>query len=137
MIATREEQKVKAIELLKKLNVHELLINCVLVGKENFVRDFFAIRLNNPKLKDIIENFEKTTGCMVYYVTHEEFSYGECYSFLVVSKYEEDIQRTDVRTCEDGSLAVMAWVENITKPAHSEYGTILVRNKDGFLHRVY
>lgn len=136
MIATREQQKKKAIKLLMKLGVHELFIHCV-VCMENFVKDYFSADFKNPKLKGIIENFEKTTGSYVYYVLYNDCSYGECYSFLCVSKYEEDILRTDARRCTDGSLAVMAWVENITFPEKSEYGTIVVHNKYGFLSRVY
>ncbi len=136
MIATKEQQKKKAVELLQKLGVHELFTFCA-ANCENFVKDYFSVDFNAPKLKELIEIFEKTTGSYVYYVLYNDCTYGECYSFLVVSQYEEDIQRTDIRESKDGSLAVMAWVENVTFPERSEYGTILVREKNGFLSRVY
>ena len=67
----------------------------------------------------------------------ENCSFGECYSFLCVSKYLEDFPRTVVRKSKNGVVMVHAWVENITRPGWSEFGTIGERIKhDGFLVRV-
>ena len=135
MIATREQQKEKALELLRELGVHDLYIECV-AEDTDFVKKYSAWHEANGKLKDLIESFERNTGAYVYYVTHEDCPWGECYSFLCVSKYSSDIPLTTVRKAKHGLMMVHAWVENLSRPECSEFGTIVVKLKnDGFLVR--
>lgn len=135
MKATREQQKAKALELMKKLGMDELFIEG-LEKSPNFVPEFFSAVWDDVKVKAIVERLENERGIFVYYVTHEETSFGECYSFLCVSNYLEDFPRQDIRECANGDKLVYAWVENISRPAHSEYGSIVVSNECGVLVRV-
>ena len=135
MIATKEQQKDKALELLRELGVNDLYIDCVEEDTE-FVKKYSAWHEASGKLKDIIENVERTTGAYIYYVTHNLFPWGDCYSFLCVSKYLEDFPLTTVRKGRNGLMFVHAWVENISRPECSEFGNIAVKIKqDGFLVR--
>ena len=136
MIATREQQKAKALELMEKLGLPELYQKCV-EGNPDFVGEYFAWELEYPELSVLIKNLETLNGFYVYYVTHSYSCFGECYSLLCVSKYLDDFQHTDVRETKNGDKVVWAYVENISYPERSEFGSITVRKKtDGFLVRV-
>ena len=135
MKVTREQQKAKALELLGKLGAHELYIKCV-AESDDFVGNFFSWHTASGIVKTMVERLEREKGIFVYYVTKEIMPFGECFSFLCVSSYEEDLPRQDIRDCKNGEKLVFAWVENLDKPQYSEYGTIAVRNDNGFLFRV-
>lgn len=135
MIATREQQKAKALELMKQLGLAELFIKGI-EKSPNFVQEFFSAVWENPEVKTMLERLESEKGIFVYYVTHEETSFGECYSFLYVSSYLEDFSRQDIRESKNGDKVVFAWVENISSPTHSEFGSIVVSNECGVLVRV-
>ena len=136
MIATREQQRDKAIELLREIGVLPLYIDCVQEDME-FVKNFWSTwNDGSGKLRELIEKFESEQGAYVYYVTHENCRFGESYGFLCVSKYLEDFPLTVVRKSKNGVVMVDGWVENITHPECSEFGTIVVKLKnDGFLVR--
>ena len=134
MIATREQQKAKALELMRSLRVAELFIKLT-DNSQEFMRDFFSKAYEDPSLKERIETLEKEKGIFIYYVTKERMSFGECYSFLYVSSYLEDFSRQDIREGRTGEKLVYAWVDNIHHPEFSEYGSIAVKNDKGFLVR--
>lgn len=133
MIATREQQRDKALELMREIGVLPLYIDCVQEDME-FVKNYWAMWIDKRgKLRELIEKFEREYGAYVYYVTQENWRFGNCYSFLCVSKYSEYF----VRKRKNGDVMVHAWVEYINNPEWSEFGTIGVRIKhDGFLVRV-
>lgn len=128
MKATREEQELKARVLKESLGIGWVpTVN---------VSEFFSKAYENPKLKEAIDLLEEKFNVLVYYVTHENTSFGECYSFLYVSSYKEDFPHQDVRFCKDGEMIVLAWVWNVTKEYNSEFGSIAVVNDHGALVRV-
>ena len=55
---------------------------------------YYIDEYQEPELLKKIREFEEETGSLVYAVTHEMFWFGECYSFLIVSKYEEEWEIT-------------------------------------------
>ena len=118
MIATREQQKAKALELLGKLGAHELYIKCV-KESDDFVGSFFSWHTASSIVKETVERLEREKGILIYYVTKEITSFGECLSLLYVSSYEEDLSRQDIRFCKNGDKLVSAWVENLDKPQYS------------------
>lgn len=128
MKATREEQELKAKALKETLRIGW-------VPSVN-VAEFFANAYENPKIKDVIEGLEERHNVLVYYVTHEKTSFGECYLFLYVSSYKEDFPHQDIKFCKNGEMIVLAWVWNVTKEYDSEFGSIAVVNDHGALVRV-
>lgn len=85
-------QKEKAVECLQELDVFctDLFVE---KNKVAVFHSYLGEALSTyPGLREKIAEVEKRSGCLVYAVTHEYFSFGECFSFLVVSKYEEDWQ---------------------------------------------
>ena len=135
MIATREQQKARALELMPKLGLPEGYIKAF-EKDSDYVGAYFSELWKNPLVKTLIKNLEQFNGIFVYYVTHEDFPWGECYTFLCVSKYVEDLKITDVKDYPNDGKIAWAWVENIDRPYMSEYGSVALKNKDGFLVRV-
>ena len=88
---------------------------------------------NEPELLKKIREFEAETGSLVYAVTHEMFPFGECYSFLIVSKYDEEWDVT-LEEIKDGYAFSYVW--NKTDDYCSEFGTIAVRSFGGGIARV-
>ena len=86
-----------------------------------------------PELLNKIKEFETEYGSIVYAVTHELFWFGECYSFLIVSKYDEEWEIT-LEEVKDGYAFSYVW--NKTNEECSEFGTIAVRSFGGGIARV-
>lgn len=130
-------QKEKAIECMQQLNIYKPYINAF--DKKGTVTLFerfggyYIDTDNEPELLNKIKEFEEETGSLVYAVTHEILEFGECYSFLCVSKYEEDWDMT----VETGSYGSYAWsyVWNKSCEWCSEYGTIGVKSFGGGIAR--
>ena len=130
-------QKEKAIECMQQLNIYKPYI-------KKFEKDgtvtlferfggYYITEDQEPELLKKISEFEAETGSLVYAVTHEFFEYGECYSFLCVSKYTEDWDYT----IEDGMAYKIAWswVWNKTVEYCSEFGSIGVQSFGGGICR--
>jgi hypothetical protein len=88
---------------------------------------------NEPELLKKIREFEAEYGSIVYAVTHEMFEFGECYSFLCISKYDEEWEET-LEDINDGYAFSYVW--NKTDEYCSEFGTIAVRSFGGGIARV-
>lgn len=86
-----------------------------------------------PELFNKIKEFEEEYGSIVYAVTHETFMFGECYSFLIVSKYEEEWDIT-LEEVKDGYAFAYVW--NKSDEICSEFGTIGVKSFGGGIARV-
>lgn len=130
-----EGQVEKAYELAGTLGVG--LFEKTLVDNDGCaVAGFWADFYECPELKKQIERLQETHGALVYYVTHERMMFGECYSMLYVSKYEEDWPHQTVRKYPSGDMIVMAYVWNVTAEHNSEFGSITVKNNRGILSRV-
>lgn len=131
-------QKEKAIECLKELDIYKPYIHkfekdSTITLFERFA-GYYITEDQEPELLNKIKEFEKETGSLVYAVTHELFEFGECYSFLCVSKYEEDWPLT-VNVRPYGSYA-WSYVWNKDFEYCSEYGTIGIKSFGGGIARI-
>ena len=88
---------------------------------------------NEPELFQKVKEFESEYECSVYAVTHEFFMFGECYSFLCVSKYVEEWEMT-LHNTKRGLAWSYVW--NKTDEWCSEFGTIAVKSFGGGIARV-
>ena len=130
-------QKEIAINCMRKLNIYEPYIIAfkkkgILTMFERF-GGYYIKEYNEPELLNKIKEFEAETGSLVYAVTHEIFQFGECYSFLCVSKYEEDWEC--ILETGTGGAYVFAYVWNKDVEEYSEYGTIVVTSFCGCISR--
>lgn len=131
-------QKEKAIECLNALGIYKPYIrkfekDGTVTLFERFA-GYYITEDQEPELLNKIKEFEAETGSLVYAVTHEIFEFGECYSFLCVSRYEEDWDFT-VETSLYGSYA-WSYVWNKDDDICSEYGTIGIKSFGGGIARI-
>lgn len=131
-------QKEKAIEYMQKLDIYKPYIKAfkdkgIVTLFERF-GGYYITEDQEPELLNKIKEFEKETDSLVYAVTHELFQFGECYSFLCISKYEED---WDLTLETNGYTSyVWSYVWNKNYDWCSEYGTIAVKSFGGGIARV-
>lgn len=132
------QQKELAINCLKELKVYKPY--CDAFAKDGVVTlferfaGFWINEDQEPELLEYIRQFEADTGSLVYAVTHECFSFGECYTLLCISPYDEDNTRV-IKDLKDGYA--WAWVWNKTCPICSEYGTVTIQSAFGGIRREY
>ena len=130
-------QKEVALQCMKNLNIYTPYINKF--KKDGTVTLFerfggqYIDEDQEPELLQKIKEFEAEYNCIVYAVTHELFMFGECYSFLCVSQYEEEWDMT-----LDDTKHGLAWsyVWNKTDEWCSEFGTIAVKSFGGGIARM-
>lgn len=130
-------QKEVAISAMKSLNIYAPYI-------KKFEKDgtvtlferfggYYITEDQEPELLKKIREFEAEYGSIVYAVTHEMYEFGECYSFLIVSKYEEEWGET-LEEVKDGYAFSYVW--NKDDEWCSEFGTVFVRSFGGGIARV-
>ena len=133
-IANKVEQKAKAIQLLRKLDIYEPYIEGF--EKENkvcFYERFGGYWVDQEKeIFEKMKQVEKEYDCTVYAITHEMTELGEMWSFLLVT--EEDLNTSLDKY--DGIFYPFAYVWNHDDDYGSEYGTIGVRSYGGAIKRV-
>ena len=84
----KQQQKAKAIEIMKQMDIYKPYIE----GFKNedkvcFFEQFGGFWVyQEPEVEAKMKELENEYGCTVYAITHEFTHFGECYSFLLVSK---------------------------------------------------
>ena len=132
----KEKQKAKAIELMKQIGIYKPYID----GFEKkdqvcFFEQFGGYWVyQEPEVEAKMKELEKEYGCTVYAITHEFTQFGECYSFLLVSKYEEEWDML-VRSEKNNHYA-FAYVWNKDDDWCSEFGTVVVKSFGGGIKRI-
>ena len=81
---------------------------------------------------EMVREWEKRTGNMVYHVIQNRMIFGLCYSFLYVSKYTEDWE-SDNEYLKEGIALV--YVLNADDDMCSEYGSIGIKPMFGAILR--
>lgn len=131
-----EEQKAKAIELLKQLDIYEPYIE----GFKEKDQVCFFERFGGfwvyqePEIEAKMREIEKKYNCKVYAITHEFTEFGECYSFLLVDNYPEEWDY--LIESYDNKHNVFAYVWNKDDDWCSELGTITVQSFGGGIKRI-
>lgn len=131
-------QKELAIKCLRQLNIYAPYIrkfekDGTITLFERF-GGYYITDDQEPELLKKIKEFEAEYGSLVYAVTHEMFEFGECYSFLCISNYEEDWELT-LEATPQGAY-VWSYVWNKDDDLCSEFGTIAVRTLGGGIARI-
>lgn len=135
-----ERQKIKAVELMCRLELSTKIIEDFMVDDKVYVFEEFGsydIKENSVLVKKMKEQEEK--GSVVYAVTHEIAPFGELYDFFIVPKYEEDWERLmqKIKVSQSNYITtVIAYVWNKTDEERSEPGTIVVECFKDNLRRI-
>ena len=136
MNITRDEKKIKAIELMKKLDIYKPYIKGfknedTVCYFENY-GGYWAYQ--EPDLIEKVKELEEQYNCLVYAITHEYTSIGEMYSFLIVTDYEEE---WDTLLEKYGNQYYgFAYVWNKEDDMCSEFGTIALSSFGGGIRRI-
>ena len=136
MNITREEKKIKAVELLKKLDIYRPYIKGL--QKEDNVCFFENYggywAWQEPDLMKKVKELEEEHNCLVYAITHEYTSIGEMYSILIITDYEEE---WDTLLEKYGNqYYAFAYVWNKDDDDCSEFGTIALSSFGGGIRRI-
>lgn len=137
MNTTREQKKIKALELMKTLDIYKPYIKAF---KDNdticVFEDFGGYYIDkDSKLYDEIKNFEEENDCLVYAVTHEYTDFGECYDFLFVSDYEDEWEYI-ISYSDQNRHVILSYVLNNDMPDCSEFGDITIQSFGGGVRRI-
>ena len=133
---SRENKKVEAI---KRMEMFGLFKPCI----KSFIK-YDEVQLSEPtgglyefsdneELNAKIKEFEEDYNALVYHVIHTYTQFGELYSFLYVSDYEEEWEM-DNADVKDGYAVAYVWNKN--DEWMSEMGGIAVRELFGGLVRI-
>lgn len=131
-----EERKIKAIELLEKLDIYKPYIKGFRESdKVCFFERFGGYWVDQePEIYNKMKEIEKQFNCTVYAITHEFTQFGECYSFLLVTNYKSEWKNLVVT--ENGTHYAFAYVWNKDDDWCSELGTVGVKSFGGGITRV-
>ena len=132
----QEERKIKAIELLEKLDIYKPYIKGFRESdKVCFFERFGGYWVDQePEIYNKMKEIEKQFNCTVYAITHEFTEFGECYSFLLVTNYKSEWKNLVVT--ENGTHYAFAYVWNKDDDWCSELGTVGVQSFGGGITRV-
>jgi hypothetical protein len=133
---TREEQKIKAIEFLKELDIYKPYIKgFVDENKVCFFERFGGYWVDQePEVEKKMKEIENEYKCTVYAITHEYTEFGECYSFMLVTNYKNEWNNLLIK---DGNTHyAFAYVWNKDCEEWSEFGTIGVKSFGGGITRI-
>lgn len=137
MKTSRELKKAEAIKRMCALGLYKPYINLFKKSDEIFlsemtggVYEFHDDKELNAKVKE----FENKYNALVYHIVHTYTEFGEMYSFLYVSDYEEEwaMDNDDIL---DGCTVAYVW--NKSDEDMSEFGSVGVKSKLGGIVRVY
>lgn len=136
-ILTREEMKKKALEIMKKLDIYEPYIK----GFEDkndvcfFERYAGYWAWQEEEIMKKMKELEERFGFLVYAITHEFTSFGECWSFIYVSQHESE-QEWCLQECGGNTYIVPSYVWNASYEEMSEPGDISISAMMGGITRV-
>ena len=136
MNKTREEKKIKAIELMKKLDIYKPYIKGfknedTVCYFENY-GGYWAYQ--EPGLIEKVKEIEEQYNCLIYAITHEYTSIGEMYSFLIITDYEEEW--STLLEKYGNQYYGFAYVWNKDDEECSEFGTIALSSFGGGIRRI-
>lgn len=132
-IATKEAMKEQSLKRMRKLQIHESVINefensdKILCSENN---KFIEVP---PKIMEDVIKYSELFGNMIFHVLHSNFMNCELWEYLTVSPYPEDWEYEN-DLIDD--MWTMSRSRNMTIPDFTESGSIKVINKNGVLKRV-
>ena len=138
MNTTKEQRKIKALELMQKLDIYKPYIKGFETDNkvcyfERFA-GFWAWQDEDliAKLKEIEEKY----NCTIYAITHEFTEFGELYDFLLVTDYPEEWKDLVYKGRINNQHYAFAYCYNKDDDFCSEFGTIAIESFGGGIRRI-
>ena len=132
--ATREQMVSEAATRMKDLKILDNVIREFENGTLNCSERIGILFWLNDSQKELVEQFEKRTGHLVYHVIRSFTGIGEMLTLLFVSKYKEDWEGERSMLNKEGYT--FAYVENVDFPECSEMGGVVIEPSFGGLRRI-
>jgi hypothetical protein len=132
------EQKEIAIQCLEKLDIYKPYIRKFKskAGIPCFFENFGGYYVDQePEIWNKVKEVEKENGGLVYALTHEQTSFGECWSMLYVPRDCETVEDV-LDPINSKDFYVFAYVWNKDDDWCSEFGDIVVRSFGGGIKRI-
>lgn len=127
----KKEEAVKRMEMLK---MSRQCINAFKRGEIWESEGIGALYECNDEEKKIIEKFTNDNpDCVVYHLIHNKFDFGECYTILFVSGYQEEWEQDRIDIAQG---YIFSYVYNKDYEDCSEFGCIGYKSNIGGLIRV-
>lgn len=138
---TKEQIRQNAIKNLKAIGCYGPYVMAFANGTLTMYEGYGGYYIDeDSEVFNQVRAVEQEYGGMVYAVIHSITSYGELYTFLWATSYEEDAEY-DVEEYEllnsGHTYSCSAYVWNKTDPTCSEFGTVIIQPALGGLIRVY
>lgn len=132
-----EAKRQKAKELLEELQIYKPYIDGFFnENKVCYYERFAGFWVEQePEVEKKMREIENKYDCVCYAITHEYLEFGECWSFLLVTDYEDEWE--DI-LCKAGRNAyyAFAYVWNKDDEDCSELGSVAVQSFGGGLRRI-
>lgn len=127
MKATKEQMKQEALDRMKLLKLHP---NVIKEFKEedklNYSMGIHGILYwATDEIGEVVQKFGNQTGYLVYHVIHNNTEIGRMLTLLYVSTEMEE-WNADKQDLREG--CPLAYVENLTYPDCSEFGSVGVKS---------
>ena len=136
MNTTIEERKIKALEIMKKLDIYKPYIKGF--EKDNKVCYFERFAgfwaWQDADLIAKVKEIEEKYNCTVYAITHEFTEFGELYDFLIVTDYKEEWSDLVLKCNNTYYSFVYVW--NKSDEDMSEFGTVAIQSFGGGIRRI-
>jgi hypothetical protein len=136
MNVSKEAKKAEAIKRMKALDLYKTYIEDFIDKDQIFMSEMTGgvYEFNeNTELVKAINEFKAGHNAIVYHVIHTLTQFGELYTFLYVSDYEEEWEMDNDDIAEGYTLA---YVWNKDDEWCSEFGSVGVRGQFGGIIRV-
>ena len=132
----KQQRKEQAIKYLNQLDIYKPYVDGFEQNDHVCVFERYAgfWVYQYPEIEKRMKAIEKEYGCTVYAITHELTPFGECYSFLIVTKYKEE-WKTLLRSDKNKHIA-FAYVWNKTDEWCSEFGSVSLQSAFGGITRI-
>lgn len=129
MKATKEQMKQEALARMKLLKLYSVLLEDFEDRKISYSEgEIGRLYRVKRKVEEVVQKFENRTGYLVYHVINNDTSIGHMLTLLYVST-EMDEWAADKQDLQEG--CPLAYVENLTYPDCSEFGSVGVKPFNG------
>lgn len=130
MKATKEQMKQEALARMKLLDMYPYVVERFDEGDIIYYTWEVSgtLFLLADEIREVVQKFENQTGYLVYHVIDNNTSIGRMLTLLYVST-EMDEWAADKQDLQEG--CPLAYVENLTYPDCSEFGSVGVKPFNG------
>ena len=138
MNTTKEQRKIKALEIMQKLDIYKPYIKGFETDNEICYFERFAgfWAWQDEDLIAKVKEIEEKYNCTVYAITHEFTEFGELYDFLLVTDYPEEWKDLVYKGRINNQHYAFTYCYNKDDDFCSEFGTIAIESFGGGIRRI-